>query len=225
MSKKYIPKYLKPWTRLDNYVGTEYTNYYHTGFSQSRDSNLMELSNFTAALDTLGGESKRAIIVNSASHWAVGWIDSILIHKSAYAKLRIGDELRRKVDQDYPLLDEDSFSELERDKQEETLKCYAAEFMKELVSAIGRPLNTQDEIAEAVDLISDAYFEDCGYCGTEDAWISAKSLKRFLMTYEGQKLSLPIATELRVKLDTYPPLTNDDMRDNKANTFHSKRGN
>jgi hypothetical protein len=51
--KKFIPKYLQLWTRPDSYAGSQYPDYYRTGFGQSRDSELMERCNFSAALDKL----------------------------------------------------------------------------------------------------------------------------------------------------------------------------
>jgi len=201
--RSFTPKLLKLWTTPDNYAGSQYPDYYRTGFGQSRDSDLMERCNFSAALTALGGETKQGVIVIRSSHWACGWVEAILVHKNATAKLRIADELAKRI-AEYCILDEDSFFELEREEQEETLKNYSADFMKELESALGRTLQTQDEVAESVDLIAAVFFEDCGYCGPEDAWVSAKSLKRYLLSYEGQHDGKPIATELRIKLDAYP---------------------
>lgn len=197
--RKYKPKHLKPWTKPDHYMGEQYPDYYRSGFGQSRDSNLLERCNFAAALDALGGETPRGVIVTRASHWAVGWVESILIHKNAHAKLKIGDELRRKVE-DYPILDESSFYELEREEQEETLKNNLSEFTEELEKVLGRPLKTQDEVAEAVDLVSDAYFEDCGYRGSDEAWVTDKALKRYIESYEGKSKTTPIHNELREKI-------------------------
>lgn len=197
---RFVPKNLKPWSCPQNYCGSEYPDYYRTGFGQSRDSGLLERCNFSAALDRLGGETPRGVIVTRASHWACGWVESILVHKSAYAKLRTADGLREYVDETYPILDEDGYYELQNEEREETVQTYSAEFVTEIETLLGRKLETQDEIAEVVDLIHDVYFDDCDYCGDENAWVRKSSVRRYLESYEGRHNAKPISVSLRKRL-------------------------
>jgi len=184
---KYTPKLLKPWVKPDNYAGDQYPDYYRTGFGQSRDSELMERCNFSAALDELGGESARAVIVTRASHWAVGWVESILVHKSAYAKLRIADDLAKRMD-DYPLLDEDSFYALEHEELCESYDCYRDELIDEVLKATGLP--SVPKRREEADAVASACFhEQAGYAGPENAWVDKSSLQRFAHTYECERLA------------------------------------
>jgi hypothetical protein len=106
---------LQKWERSDNYIGETFFDYY-VGCGQSRDSDNRETTNFAACLDRLGGESK-TVIVFRASHWLVGWTETILVHESDTERLKelsnIGDEL-----ESYPLLDEDAFIEAEQEDTE-----------------------------------------------------------------------------------------------------------
>jgi hypothetical protein len=192
------PKHLKQWTLPNSYIGETYPDYFRTGFGQSRDSDLLERCNFDAALEALGGETKRDVIVTRAGHWACGWVEEILVHKSAIAKLRIADELMSRY-LDYPILDDDSFSELQLEERAETFAQFESDFIRELESVLGLTL-ADNEVNEAESIVHETYFDDCGYCGDEDAWVNSASLKRFLESYEGLDFKGPVATELRAKL-------------------------
>lgn len=107
----YEPKHLKRWTLPNYYVGKLWPNYYSSGFGRSRDSDYLEESNFVTALKAIGGESETVTVVRE-SHWAVGWVEWIAIHQDDEAALRTADELRERYN-DYPVLDENDFSERE----------------------------------------------------------------------------------------------------------------
>lgn len=107
----YAPTHLQRWTRPECYVGAEWPEHYSSGVGQSRDSDALERSNFTCMLKALGGESDTVLLIRE-SHWAVGWVEWIAIHESDGATLRVADEIRAALD-DYPVVDEDHFSELE----------------------------------------------------------------------------------------------------------------
>jgi hypothetical protein len=102
---------LKMWTRPDCYAGAEWPDYYSAGVGQSRDSDALERSNFACMLRALGGESWTVVVV-SESHWAVGWVEWIAIHKADHAALTIADEIMGRL-ADYPIVNEEHYSELE----------------------------------------------------------------------------------------------------------------
>jgi hypothetical protein len=108
------PKHLKRWTMPDHYAGAEWPDYYSAGVGQSRDSDALERSNFTVMLKRLGGESETVIIVRE-SHWAVGWVEWIAIHESDAKALAIADEIKGDL-ADYPVIDDDHFSETETEE-------------------------------------------------------------------------------------------------------------
>jgi hypothetical protein len=78
---------------------------------QHRDSDSIERSNFAAMLKRLGGESD-TVAVERESHWAVGWVEHLLIDPGDTAKVEAAQEMRESI-ADYPLLDESHHSELE----------------------------------------------------------------------------------------------------------------
>ncbi len=108
-------KYLRKWTLAENYIGEHWFEYYVI-LGKHRDSDCLVRSNFAVLLQKLGGESQnKNIIVVRETHWAVGWCEWIGIHKSCVDKLNLAESLLEKLD-DYPVLDEFHFSELENNE-------------------------------------------------------------------------------------------------------------
>ena len=105
---------MEKWSRSENYIGESYNDYYVL-LSHHRDSGLVEESNFQSALKALNGESDTVKVIRS-SHWAVGWIEFILIHESDKESIDKGNEIEKVLD-NYPILDEDSFSEMLTEKE------------------------------------------------------------------------------------------------------------
>ena len=103
-------KHISKWTMPKNYMGAEWHGYYAAPVGRSRDSDTVERSNWDAQSERIP-ESETVIIVRE-SHWAVGWVEWMAIHESDKTALaeaeKIGEEL-----EDYPILDEDRWSELE----------------------------------------------------------------------------------------------------------------
>ncbi len=124
--KTYVPENLKRWTLPGSYYGAQWPDYYGAGFGQSRDSDELEESNFATVLAAL---KKLPAFVYSApdcdneiesrkvvreSHWAVGWVEWIAIHEADAAALELCDRLRGDAN-DYPVLDEQDFSDREQE--------------------------------------------------------------------------------------------------------------
>ena len=121
----YQPERLERWKMPECYFGAEWPEYYSSGVGRSRDSDCLEESNFHAMLAALGGESDTVRVVRE-SHWAVGWVEWIAIHESDEQSLRTADRLRQKLD-DYPILNEDDFSEREYEECRRVWSdCYTA---------------------------------------------------------------------------------------------------
>lgn len=147
MPKDYTPTKLKLWTLPPYYCGETWPDYYCSGFGRSRDSDALERSNFIVALRELGGESETVIVVRE-SHWACGWVEWIAIHATDYAALRKGDELQESYEA-YPSLDEDHWSEIEREDADSLWKCYS---VKERVDFI-RKHDDEFEFHDFADMI------------------------------------------------------------------------
>lgn len=106
-----------------NFLGddSEYRNWFGI-IGQSRDSDCLERSNFRIALELLGGESD-TVRVERYGHWACGWIEEIYVKPDSEAYL-IAQTIEKQLD-NYPVLDEDDFSNLESEEADEIwANCY-----------------------------------------------------------------------------------------------------
>ncbi len=107
---------MKKWSRSKNYIGETYYDYYVLLY-RTRDSGLVEESNFWSALKVLNGESKTVKVIR-AKHWAVGWIEFIIIHESDKESIDKGNEIEESLN-NYPILDEDAFGKMVLEKETE----------------------------------------------------------------------------------------------------------
>jgi len=119
----YEPKHLKRWTVPDSYFGAQWPDYYSSGVGRSRDSDDLEESNFAIMLRDLGGESETVLVIRE-SHWAVGWVEWIAIHREDEKSLRIADKNKSRM-ADYPVLDEEDWSARETESANKVwANCY-----------------------------------------------------------------------------------------------------
>lgn len=90
--------------------------------AQHRDSDCLTRSNFCSFQKLLGDEGTA---VESFNHWAVGWVEYLLIDPTQTELVALAEKTREKLEDSYPVLDENDFSELEMDEANETWKnCY-----------------------------------------------------------------------------------------------------
>ena len=114
---------LKKWTHPQYYMGETYYDYYVV-LSHHRDGDDLEESNFQSALGMLGGESE-TVIVARASHWAVGWVELLLVHESDTDAIETAQDILNRLE-DYPVLDEEDYSQRESDHALEVwASCYS----------------------------------------------------------------------------------------------------
>lgn len=95
---------------------------------RSAQSDVLEESNFAAALDRLHEAAEAitdeppsvSVYVHRASHWAAGWVESIWVaaHPDLVARVM---QLREALEQ-YPVLDEDDYSRREWEDLQDALK-------------------------------------------------------------------------------------------------------
>jgi hypothetical protein len=117
-AQPYTPTHLRRWTAPGCYVGATWPDYYRSGCGQSRDSSALERSNFACMLEALGGESETVRVIRE-THWAVGWVEWIAIHETDSEALAVADSIAAKLE-DYPVIDENHWSELEQEDADET---------------------------------------------------------------------------------------------------------
>jgi hypothetical protein len=142
---------MKKWSRAENYIGESYFDYYVL-LSRHRDSGLIEESNFNSALKALNGESDTVKIIRS-KHWAVGWIEMILIHESDTKSVEKGNKIEESL-KSYPIFNDDDFYERESEKIDE----YIEEIRKDIANECGDRWDlsnnaTDEEIYDVVERI------------------------------------------------------------------------
>ena len=122
------------WERAPNYSGQDWGSYSIVA-SINRDSDALERVNFEAARKLLSqweGEEvtptpsgdipcpQMQVTIASANHWAVGWVQSLMIHKEApeAARIEAADIIASLAD--YPCLDDEALCNLENEEARET---------------------------------------------------------------------------------------------------------
>jgi len=125
---------LKRWTLPKNYFGAHWCGFY-CFLSRHRDSGCLDRANFDAGLKAIKSVVRKESVsedlwematvqVVRENHWAVGWVEWIAIHESDNATLELADSILAKLD-NYPVLDENLFSEYEMTEANEAWKnCY-----------------------------------------------------------------------------------------------------
>lgn len=171
MKTPYKPENLTRWTMPSSYFGATWEPYYGAGFGQSRDSSELEASNFAVVQRELAKlapwnppaeatppdipsyvdehETVPSRYVVRENHWAVGWVEWIAIHELDTEALQLCDKLKGDCD-DYPVLDEQDFSEREEESAHTVWKdCYR---QKDRVEYI-RKHRSQFEFRDFADLL------------------------------------------------------------------------
>lgn len=100
---------LEVWTLPSDYAGHSPTGDYLI-YSRTRDSEIIEDVNFTRILEDLS-EMDDEVYSFTASHWAVGWVEYIIVPADAStAVIEKAEEIVSALS-DYPIYDEDAVSE------------------------------------------------------------------------------------------------------------------
>lgn len=144
---------MQKWIGKD-YIGPDYREYFIL-YGRHRDSNNREESNWRSILKYLEKKPEVKYIIFRASHWAVGWVEQILIRQDDNISVSAGNEIVATLSE-YPVFNDDDYSNLQWEK--------AREIQKEIRNNIenlddrkqlhwGRQFNekmTDDEIMDAI---------------------------------------------------------------------------
>lgn len=153
------------YIRPSSYIGPDY---YETisVVGQSRDSDCLERSNFRVSLELLGGESEDVMVIRD-SHWGVGWIETLRVNKSNSDKMEIALQILASLE-DYPVLSDDDFSELENDERIEWAEQAKTSVAQVLINVFGLP----EELGENEEFLSiccELNIEHQYECGNDSA--------------------------------------------------------
>lgn len=132
------------WKTPSNYGGFDPIGDYVI-LTRNRDSELIDESNWECACKSLGAEdhdsgefeSRPPVYTFRASHWAVGWIEYLLVRPDApEATLKEAGEIVCSL-ADYPVLNEDHWTQLESEVANETWKNFSVRDRAELLKRVG----------------------------------------------------------------------------------------
>ena len=101
------------------YMLDDQQDWYVIPVSRTRDSGVLEESNFEAATEILGGERQNIMEIHRFGHWGPGWFEIIIVNPRAGKTMRKAMNIEALM-ADYPVLDEMDFSEREWDEMFET---------------------------------------------------------------------------------------------------------
>jgi len=107
---------------INNYVGNMPDPSLLCLMAITRDSDILQESNWACALELLGGESDSVQIIR-IGHWACGWIDYLCIVEGSDK-----EAIAEKIEEDincYPILDEGDYSERETNAADQLWSCFS----------------------------------------------------------------------------------------------------
>jgi hypothetical protein len=130
--------------------------------ARNRDSGLLDLSNFNAALDMMGGESDNCE-VHRFGHWGCGWFEIIIV-KPDTPTAAIAEEIEEALE-NYPVLDEDDWGKREYEAYVENVISACLPMLAE-----GEPDNWVDEVLTYLDEneLGEASRQNPEHCGLSD---------------------------------------------------------
>ncbi|GCD99890.1 hypothetical protein [Embleya hyalina] len=142
-----------------------------TPFSQHRDAEALERSNFEVISERLSEEHPETIQALHFGHWAYGWYDRIYVRRDDALALR---SVQQWIDQlaDYGVADDVHYSETEWEMNHPSdTECYAQEDCECPVRELERKIDAHECITLFREAIEDGsaspsndYAWDCPYC-------------------------------------------------------------
>lgn len=136
--------------------GLDLSHWGRTGFSLTRDSDLVVESNW--AQINLEIAENDSFSVERSRHWAVGWIKELFVDTQDLAAVDLVMALHQRLE-DYPLLDEEAYSELEWN---DWLDQFDSWGQSDLFAAIGWP--DSDEIEDRMgEIMLEVWKDHRGY--------------------------------------------------------------
>jgi len=114
-----------------HYRMDERENYYMAPVLLTRDSGLLDQANWEAMVAILNSEQCQEYEIHRFGHWLTGWFEVVLVppdSKDHHVCINIAEKL-----QDYPILDEDKYSQMCQDEYLRSWNDYGCrDFQEEL---------------------------------------------------------------------------------------------
>ena len=145
---------------FDNYSGHMDKPDWVVSCGRNRDSEILDESNFQAALERLGGEGKH-VAIERFGHWGCGWFELILVNPKSLKHIKVAVEIAKYLEH-YPVLDDSDYSERENEYQSD----FANGVKKDLAKAISQHFGLKNTTA-LVDLSYNLNMECQMYYGND----------------------------------------------------------
>lgn len=198
------------WKLPSNYVGETFDGYCVV-IGKHRDSDTLSVSNFEVAKEMLErvlsaqpDADPDDLRFECASHWAVGYVETILVKATNIELVREAASIRKALD-NYPVLDDEDFSEREWEERQETISLYTGRWMTEIGRELDPDLDkdeyTQEQFDDLETLCVFLYEEDCLYRGQEDAWARTEHVSIHELEYQFKNRWGYFSTILRKRLN------------------------
>lgn len=130
-------------TQFDSNIDIDRGDWYVMPVSQTRDSGVLDTSNFQEFLRGLGGESE-TVEVHRFGHWGPGWFEIIIVNPSDEKAVKAAEDMVECL-QDYPVLNEEDFSRREWEEFGESWDNWACrDLRKKLVKEYGLSYSADD---------------------------------------------------------------------------------
>jgi hypothetical protein len=119
---------------------------------QHRDSDILTRCNWKVLIRRLDAlELEDAYVAESESHWAVGWVEHLLINPACQAAIDIAESALEAIE-DYPALDDEAWSEMEHDEAWESWQSWGhRDFVDMLEREFGLSGSVVDLLMECED--------------------------------------------------------------------------
>lgn len=119
--------------------------------SITRDSGPLDLSNWSAQLKALGGESDD-VEIHRFGHWGPGWFEIVIINPDRSDLVVIAESLESSL-ADYPVLDDSDYSSREWNDYVETWR--NCSMTRQFAREIAKAFNLLDSTKEALEDFDD----------------------------------------------------------------------
>ena len=174
MADLYTPEHLKRWeagagaSSWDsgaNYCGADLSAFYLAPIHKTRDTaDALTLSNWRVIerdLDQLAQHDETG--ATTIGHWACGWYEIYLIHETDTVALQAADQWAASLEQ-YPVADEEDWSELESEEEQEAWENWARSDWRAAVEKVLQTFAPDDADCywadELLDTVEDAALDE-----------------------------------------------------------------
>lgn len=150
------------------YFGDDDLSVWGTMLTVNRDSEALQRSNWEVIKDDMMARFPNDVKVLSTSHWAVGWLDELLVNTDNPGALDAAYEWHEQLD-NYIVADEQHYMDTEQAEIEECFESYGRDEVIDWLEEHGNPLGLLDENGEPIEeytsylfwLFEDGYRGEC----------------------------------------------------------------